>query len=136
MSNTQVPTTLSATAPAFDPFASLKAEVAFKQAKLTDLKASCQRSIRLALSEESCSDSIEEYLATKQATKYQDHLISSQQFIIEEHEKKVQQFEEWVEIERILNIGREHFRAEVESERKDMAVGVKIKLAEGIGRRV
>lgn len=129
-------TSLSAKAPTFDPLLSLKTELALKQAELISLKASTQHTIRLALSEESSSDSMEEYLALKYEDRRQHRLITAQQSIIEEHARRVQQRDEWVQIEEILRKGRVEFRREVESERKDAVAAMMRKLAEGARRRV
>jgi hypothetical protein len=136
MSTSQSPTTsLSATAPTFDPHTSLKAELAVRQAELISLKASAHHTIRLALSEESSSDSMEEYLALKYEDRRQHRLISTQQSIVEEHEKQIQQRQEWVQIEEILRVGRVGFRREVESERSDAVAAMRRRMAEGVLRR-
>ncbi|KUJ14686.1 uncharacterized protein LY89DRAFT_119526 [Mollisia scopiformis] len=103
---------LSATATIFDPLSSLKAELAAAEAHLTNLKASFSHAIYAALGEESCCDPIEEYLAIKT----HDRLVATQLFHLEEEREQIRQWKEWNEIEKILEIGRESFRAEMKME--------------------
>ncbi|KAE8445624.1 hypothetical protein EG329_013258 [Mollisiaceae sp. DMI_Dod_QoI] len=84
----------------------LDAEQARAKDELTTLKTSIDHDIRLALSEESSCDSIEDFLATK----HNDRLTAIQLSRLEKERKQV---EEWDEIENVLEIERERFRSEL-----------------------
>ncbi|KAF8857028.1 hypothetical protein BDZ45DRAFT_789295 [Acephala macrosclerotiorum] len=109
--------TLSSTAPKWNGIISnLIPKINWRGQQIDNFKASTKRENSLALSAESSSDSMEEYLAIK----YYDRQLTAQRFLLEKEIERIYEEIEWndistlleIETENVLEIERERFRSE------------------------